>query len=358
MIEINGLPSSGVLIYDSDQPRSANTARFIKNEIIKGRVLKLLDSNTALINIKGRDFSARTQVPLKVGSEMTFKVEKLTPVPELRALGIQFVKPEAANISAILSALKDNLWKSVFDKISTVKGSTPEEISYSQIIDSLPKKLLKSGKTEYVKEIINRSGLFLESKLKQAIGPKPLEPEQIRQLIKNDIKGMLLGLISETDDEDAKQLLSVIKSLQLLHISGVEQERKMFIPLPLLLPDGHFCTAQLLFKLPKLLKDIPEESEENENPLKISLFLELSNLGPIKADFTLKGKTLYGMFGAAVAETVEILENSMESFRNTLLEKGFYIQHIECRLKEPEIINEPLIFNIIQTTENNVNLVG
>lgn len=358
MIEINDLPSSGVLIYDSDQRRSSTTAWFTKNEIIKGKVLKLLDSETAFINIKGRDFSAKTQIPLKIGSEMTFKVEKLFPVPVLRTLGIQFVKPEAANISAILSALKDNLWKSVFEKMSTVKGSTSEKVSYSQIIDSLPKKLLKSGKAEYVKEIINRSGLFLESKLKKAIWPKPLEPEQIRQLIKNDVKGLLLGLISKTNDEDAKKLLSVIKSLQLLHISGVEQERKIFIPLPLLLPDGQFCTAQLLFRLPNLLKDIPDESEENEIPLKISLFLELSNLGPIRADFSLKGKTLYGMFGAAVEETVEILESSIESFKNTLLEKGFYIQHIECRLKEPEIVAEPLIFNMIQTTENNINLVG
>lgn len=358
MIELSNLPNSRVMIYDSDIKRLASPVGFTENEIVKGRVLKILDSETAVINIKGQNFTARTLIPLKIGADMAFKVEGLSPVPVLKPLGIQFVKPEAANISAILSAIKDNLWKSVFEKIPSVKGSTLEKISYGQIVENLPKKLLESGKSEYLKEIIDRSGLFLEAKLRRAIEQKPIEAVQIRQLINNDMKGLLSGLISKTDNEEAKQLLSVIKSLQALDMSGFEQERKIFIPLPVLLPDGHFCIAQLLFQLPMVLKDAPEESAEEKGSLKISLLLELSSLGPIRADFTLKGKMVYGMFRAAIFETVEILENGMESFVKNLENKGFSIQCIECRLKEPEIVTKPLVMDIIQTAENNISLVG
>ncbi|MBA3037558.1 MAG: flagellar hook-length control protein FliK [Desulfobacterium sp.] len=358
MIEFNNLINSKVMIYDPDIKRSASPVMFGENEIVKGKVIEILDSETAIINIKGRNFSAKTLVPLKIGADMAFKVERLTPVPVLKPLGIQFVKPEAASIPTILSAIEDNLWKSVFEKITTVKGSTPEKISYNQIVENLPKKLLESGRSEYLKEIIDRSGLFFEAKLKGALEQKPINAEQIRQLINNDVKGLLSDLLSKTDNEEAKQLLSVIKNLQMLDISGLEQERKIFIPLPFLLPDGQFCVAQLLFQLPMVLKDAPEESAEENGQLKISLLLELSSLGPIRADFTLNGKMVYGMFRASIAETVEILETEMDSFVKNLEDKGFSIKHIECRLKEPEIVTEPLLLDMIQATENNINLVG
>ncbi len=357
MIEINSLLNNRIMTIDSDLKTSASHIKFSENEIVEGRVLKILNSETAIINIKGLNCSAKTLFPLETGTNMAFKVERLTPVPVLRLLGIQFVNPEAVNISVILSAIKDNLWKSVFEKIITVKDSIPEKISYKQYAENLPKKLLESGNYEFLKEIISRSGLFLEAKLKSALEQKHSSAEEIKQLINSDVKGLLSGLISKTDNEEARQLLSVINNLQILDLNGFEQERKLFIPLPILSPDGHFCIAQLLFQLPTVPKDASEGSAKEGCQLKISLSIELSNLGPIRADFTLKGKMVYGIFSAAIPDTVEILENGIESFINNLADKGFSIQHIECRLKDPETVSEPLLLDMIQATENNINLV-
>nr|CBX30142.1 hypothetical protein N47_D29510 [uncultured Desulfobacterium sp.] len=336
----------------------ASPANFAENEIIKGRVFKILDPETAIISIKGQNFSAKTLLPLKIGADLIFTVVKSSPVPVLRSLGLQLIKPEPANISTILSAIKDNLWKTVFEKIAAVKDMAPLKMSYSQIIENLPKKLFESGNVEYLKEIIDRSGLFFEAKLKMAIEKNPPEAKQISQILKNDIKGLLADFISKTDDGETKQLLSVIKNLQMLDVSGLDQEKKIFIPLPLLFPDGHFCIAQLLIQLPVISKDAPEESAEDKAPLKVSLLLDLSGIGPIRADFTLKDKMVYGVFIAVTADTVELLEDGIKYFAKNLEKIGFSVRHIECRLKEPEVVTEPLILDIIQTTENNINLVG
>jgi hypothetical protein len=48
----------------------------------------------------------------------------------------------------------------------------------------------------------------------------------------------------------------------------------------------------------------------------------------------------------------------MQSFKDNLIDKGFFVQQIECHVKEYETVTEPLIFNMIHTTENNINLIG
>ena len=359
MIELDNLSSLDIPVSILKPKHLGKTPGFAENEIVKGKVLKVLDSETVILLINERNFTAKTRISLKTGDILALKVKELLPVPVLRTMGIQYARPEAANISVILSALKENLWKSVFEKINTGGGSATEKALWSQILEDLPRELLNEGRPESLLKMIDRSGIFWEAKLKKVSEQKSVDGKQIRQLIDSDLKGLLSRLISKTEGEDllAGRLLSAVKNLQILDRLRLEQDQKIFFPLPVQLPDGHFIIIQLLFQLPLKEKEDSEKSAGGRHPLKISVLLELSRLGPIRADFTVKGKTIDGMFRIASRDTLELVENAIPAFVKNLEDKEFTIQHIGCLLKEQEIVSQPLVQEMIQEADCNIDMV-
>lgn len=360
MIALDNLSSHDISVFTGEKKYSGETPGFVENEIIKGKVLKVLDSETAILLINGRKYTADTRITLKAGDLLEMKVKELSTVPVLRPVGIRHAEPVAANISVVLSALKENLWKSVFEKINAGGSSITGKALWDQITKDLPGKLLNEGRPESLCKMMENSGIFWEAKLKNVTGQKSIDSDQIRQLIDSDLKGLLSRLISETKGEepDALRLLSAMKNMQILDRLGYEQDRKIFLPLPVLLPDGHFIIIQLLLRFPLKEKEADENSAADKRPLNISVLLELSKLGPIRADFTIKGKRVEGVFKTSVRETLKLVENGIPAFVKTLEEKGFSIQRIGCALKKPEIVTQPLLLEIIQTGDNNINLVA
>lgn len=359
MIEFDNLSYPDIPISILKPKHPGETPGFAENEIVKGKVLKVIDSETAILLINGRSFTARTRISLKAGDILALKVKELLPVPVFRTMGIQYARPEAANISVILSALKENLWKSVFEKINNGGGSVTERALWSQIVEDLPRKLLNEGRPESLLKMIDRSGIFWEAKLKKVSEQNSVDGKQIRQLIDSDLKGLLSTLISKTEGEDvhAGRLLSALKNLQILNRLGLEQDQKIFIPLPVQLPDGHFIIIQLLFQFSLKEKEDSEKSAGDRKPLKISVLLELSRLGPIRADFTVKKKRIDGMFRVAGRDTLKLVESAIPAFVKNLEDKGFTIQHIGCLHKEPEIVSQPLVREIIQAADCNIDMV-
>jgi len=360
LITLDNLASLNISILSGKQKCSGEASGFVENEIIKGKVLKVLDSETAILLINGRSYTAGTMIALKAGDFLEMKVKELLPVPVLTPVGIQHDRPGVSNISVILSALKENLWKLVYEKISVGPDSITEAALWNQIAKDLPEKLLNDGSSESLRKMIENTGIFWEAKLKNASGQKSIDGNQIRHLIDSDLKGSLLRLISETggEDLDSLRLLSAMKNIQILDRLGFEQDRKIFLPIPVLLPDGHFIIIQLLFQFPFKEKDVNENSIGEKHSLKISVLLELSKLGPIRADFTIKGKMVEGVFKIAVPETLKLVESGIPAFVKSLEDKELKIQHIGCMLKKPEIVTQPLLLEIIQTTDNNINLVA
>jgi len=360
LITLDNLPSLNVLIVPGKQKYSGGTSGFVENEILKGKVLKVLDSETAILLINGRSYTAGTRILLKEGDILEMKVKELFPVPVLRPIGPPLAGLGAANISGILSALKENLWKSVFEKINAGGDSITEKALWNQIMKDLPGKLLNEGRPESLCKMIENSGIFWESKIKNVTGQKTIDSNQIGQLIDSDLKGSLLRFISEAKGEetDALRLLSAMKNIQMLDRLGFEQDRKIFLPLPVMLPDGHLIIIQLLFQFPPKEKEANENSTGEKLPLAISVLLELSKLGPIRADFNIKGKKVEGVFKIAVPETLKLIESGIPAFVKSLEDKGLKIQHIGCMLKKLEIVTQPLLLEIVQTADNNINLVA
>ena len=139
---------------------------------------------------------------------------------------------------------------------------------------------------------------------------------------------------------------------------GLQQERKIFLPIPIQFLNGTFSLGQLLIHLPPKDKNECGKQRVDKDSFRVTFLLDLSNLGPVRADLSITGESIEGRFLLAKEETKSLIENNLISFARNLSDKGFTIHRLECRLKEPGVIRQSLVKEIIKEEFNNICLVA
>jgi len=343
------------------EANSKSLLKLFKNEVVEGKVLQSFSSGNVSLLIKGRRVMARSYIPLKEGGILSLKVEETVPIPTLKLLGIKFTDSNAINISIILSAIKENLWRSTFENINHYGLPKEASAQFKELIHDLSMGLFLKSTPELLSEIIDKSGLNWEAKLRKIfLGKKISGAANLDKLIQGDLKGLASRLVAlkEEDGIFLKRFVSTIKNIQLLNHLGLEQDRKIFIPIPIQFADGLFTLGQLLIHLPQKEKDSDTRKRIDKNPFRITFLLELSNLGPLRADLSIKGKEIGGRFLITKEEIKLLIKNNIPSLINRLKDKGFTVSSIECHLKDPEMVKQSLIREIIREEDNTINLVA
>lgn len=339
---------------------SESLLKLLKNEVVEGKVLKTSSSGEVLLLIKGRKVTAKTLVPLSEGKILSLKVEELLPKPTLKLLGINFTNSNAVNVPTILSAIKENLWKSTFENINQL-GLPKEALSlFRELMKDMSLRLFLESSPELLKDFIDKSGLNWEAKLRKLLMNKGIGADHLNKIIEGDLKGLVSKFLTSDEKKTVllKRLVSAIKNIQLLNHFGLEQERKIFLPIPIQFPNGLFTVGQLLIHLPQREKDESITKKTDKNLFKITFLLELSHLGPLRADLTIKGKEIEAKFLLAREEAKVLVEKSMPIFLNSMRETGFSIHHVEYHLKAPEFVNQSLLKEIVQEEGSTISLVA
>lgn len=360
MIQIGHPTSSASKTSLQSEDNFTSPPKLIKNEIVKGKVLKSFSLNKALLFIKGRKVLARTHVPLREGSVLSLKVEEVSPNPVLKFLGTKYQNLDAVKISTILSAIKENLWESLFEGINQYRLSKTDRNIFKQLMNDLSQNLFLKTDPELLRGLIDKSGLSWEAKLRKIVINKTFTQDNLNKLIAEDLKGLGSKLLALMEENEVllNRFVSTIKNIQLLNHLGLEQESKVFLPIPIQFPDGFFTVGQLLIQLGQEKKGDHEEEKGDKGIFRISFLLELSNLGPLRSDITIKEKEIYGRFLLAKEETKLIIEENLPSFISNLQEKGFSVLQLGCQIKAPEIVKHSLIKEIIKEEGCTISLVA
>jgi hypothetical protein len=330
------------------------------NEIFEGKVLKLLGSGNALLLIKGEKVIAQAHVPLSEGIVLALKVQETSPTPILKLLGVRLSGSNAINISVILSAMKDNIWKLLREDTYHDSLQQAERQQIRELIDDLSKRLFFKSGSDILKTLIEKSGLTWESKILKASMNKTISGDDLSKLIGGDLKGLASRLLGLNQEEGAllRKFVSTIENLQLLNQMGLHQERKIFLPIPIQFPDGLFSLGQLLIHLPRKEKDECGKQSNDKNLFNVTFILDLSNLGPVRVDLAIKGERIEGRFLSAKEKTKSLIEKNLISFIFNLKEMGFTINRMECHLKESSVISQSLVKEIVNEEFNNICLVA
>jgi hypothetical protein len=347
-------------IYLQSEENSTSPPNLIKNEIVNGKVLKSFSLTKALIFIKGKKVIAGTHVPLRQGMMLSLKVEEVSPNPILKLLDTRVNCRNAVNIALILSAIKENIWKSLCEGLNNAPIFENDIKQFRQLVNDLSQRLNLKSSPDLLRGIIENSGICWEAKLKKLLFQNTTDEHNIKKLTTKDIKGLGSKILSLMEGKEIllKRFLSVIENIQLLNHIGLEQDKKVFIPIPVQFPDGFFTVGQLLIHLNQKKKGHHQEQKRNNGLLKISFLLELSNLGYLRSDLTIKEKEIYGKFILAKEEAKLMIEENLPKFIETLQKKGFSVLQMECQINAPEIISQSLVKKIVKGEGSTISLVA
>jgi len=332
---------------------------FQKNETVIGKVLRSYASGSALLSIKGEKVHVRTHVPLMQGTNVALQVKNLSPVTTLKLLGETSAGLQSRNLPAILSAIKENIWAVTMDSVLHSNLDKEEKTRILKLLRTITASVYKKPSSDLLKSLISMSGLNLEAKIKKAIN-KNISTSDVLKLIESDLKGLLSKLIGQgtQGSNQLKKLWATLENIQVLNQDGLEQVRKIFFPIPMQLPDGIFSVGQLLLELPQWDENQTADKNQNGDVLKATFLLEMSLLGPIRAEFILREKTVEGMFLVAEKQTKRILEKNLGSFMDVLNDKGFSISHVGCFLKNPETVAQALLKEMGNEENSSICLIG
>lgn len=338
----------------------ASSLKLSKNEVFEGKVLKLLGSNEALLLVKGEKVTARTDVRMSEGDILSLRVEESLPTPTLKLLGIRFAGRSTINVSMILSAMKENLWESISENMDRLGLPQAESARFRELLDELAHRIFLKPGPDMLKILIDKSGLGWEAKLLKALMNKKITGVNLSRLAGGDLKGLVSRFLELNQAGGAllRRFISTIENIQVLNLLGLEEEGKIFLPVPIQFPDGFFTVGQLLIHMPRKAKGKRDKQDSGKNIFNITLLLELSDLGPVRADLAIKEQEIKGRFLITKEETKVLIENNMISFIRNLKDRGFKIHHMECRLKEPGIVRQSLLKEIVKEEGSSICLVA
>ena len=303
---------------------------------------------------------ARTAVALTEGRVLSLKVQETVPVLTFKLLGTKPADIDIVSIALILSAVKENLWKSISENIDHY-GLSREALSrFKELMDDLSLGLFSKSAPDLFRLLIDKSGMNWEAKLREALHNKTIGGDNLAKLVDGDLKGLASKFLGFKGESAVllKRLVSTLSHIQILNYLGLKQEGKLFFPIPIQLPDGLFTVGQLLIQLPQKEGKEHGKKKARKDLSRIIFLLDLSVLGPLRADLTIQGQAIEGRILLSKKEAKACIEKGIPILISRLEERGFSVLSMECHLKDPVIVNESLIQEIIPDEGYSLNLIA
>ncbi|MBF0258967.1 MAG: flagellar hook-length control protein FliK [Desulfamplus sp.] len=173
-------------------------------------------------------------------------------------------------------------------------------------------------------------------------------------LVHEDIKGAVLSLLANSGGESFEDIqifhefVKNLENVQLLN-SHMSESGKYIIPFPLF-SENQFSFGQLFIDLGNKEKD-GTSSKEN-SLLRVSIFLDMTNLGPIRADFSVLKNNITGGFQVSNEEIAVFFRQMLPELQRRLQLHDYQVHKIECRVAEPEKLAEQSIINELLKSED------
>ena len=341
-----------------------------KGEIVEGRIIRPIPPHHALIQIKGRQLLARTSVPLNPGNIAFFKVEQCSPQCILKLLEVR-----PGGQAAVEGLLKGGAFSGFpFKFLTDVLG--PQMASLEKSGEDVPHVLrqmwgLLRGislgshevvRPELLRSFVDGSGMSWEHKLSLLALSGLQSSDQAKAIIDQDLKGLALKLLAGggaqglSNEEAIIRFADGLEQIQLLNVSGLEEKGRLFFVIPMQWHDG-FAFAQLLIDLGKRQAGGAKGKDE-DGVLKLSLFLEMSYLGPVRVDASVFKRQIRVSFLVSNREIEGLIRYCAPRLKEQLERHGFSLEQVTCRSEEhSNLVNTCLLDALIDSDEHYINVV-
>ncbi|MBF0118075.1 MAG: hypothetical protein HQK79_04515 [Desulfobacterales bacterium] len=318
-------------------------------QIIEAKVAKIISSHQAELIISGQKVLAQTYTPLMEGERALFKV--LKSGEELKLM--EFIEEKkGGNIINLTRGFIKTLdyagpYKQLFKLFENKDNPFFELLKTMSLKSEIPDH-------DFLKNLLNGSGLIWEKKVSTE-----LNNNKNIAYADNDLKGIALKILASTDEKDEKveiikAFVEELENMQLLNKKAFDELDRYLLPIPILFDET--------LKFGQLLIDLSGRKNREKDPsdriINISFLLEMSNIGHIKADFSILKKALTGTFYVINEEIKAFIENNIPELNSNLKKHGFEIHSIYCRVADEKTLSKTsLTEKIVNNGDTLLNLI-
>lgn len=339
MIEIR--PPSAAQRGESAGPQtvSRRLPALSRNEIVQGKVIRLMDDQDAVIAIKNRNVIAKSHVPLEKDQLLLLRVEQASPTPLLRLLGSVGRSPGAVSL---MQAVEQNPWRQVLENLTNSAASSREQALLRDLLKDLSTLFLKPQDRDLLREWIEKSGMSLESRLRGLSLQGRQTRDEVNRLVSGDLKGLLAGMVNTEDGASpgVERLFKLIETLQWFNHGSLDQTGKLFLLLPCQISDGFWTVAQLLIQKEE---ESPSKGQRKARACRIVLLSEFSSLGWVRAEVMVEGKEVRIGFLAGSAESISRLQEHLPVLIGNLKDQGFRVSEAGCDTLDPDLLKHSMV---------------
>lgn len=330
-----------------------NSLDFLKKyQTVDARVIRVISSAKAELVIAGNRVIINSPFALKEGQMLSLNLIQEGSEKVFRLLS----GPHGAEGPQKLAALlKTSGLSSPFSTLSSA-GDTEK----TALLKSFS---LQSGKADHgiLGRILDKSGMLFEKKMAAMVkNPGTLSREQmVRSIVQNDLKGMALKFLGASGQKDTAEgraltdFSSAMEKFQLINSKTADSGRYL-IPFPVF-ADDVFSFGNLFIDLGW---DEFEQKKEKDRVIKVSLLLNMTALGALRADFSIFQKALSGSFSLSTREIRDFVQAGLPDLTERLEEQEYTIHRIECRVADQtELTSADLVDKLIADSDAAVNIV-
>ncbi len=339
--------SSPEMRLQKERGKSIELPVFKENQMVTAKVLGPLSQGKVALRINGEKVAVNTGLSLTPGQELVLKVVHQKEGVLLKL--VDALPPLGTKYQALTYLL-----------------STPRalaDIARTKIpgVNNILQDLaLKSGRRDdsLLPRLIENNGMMWEKKLASLL--RLQGQDQVRagldQFLKQDLKGALLTLLSLARSGGGSlqkthtAVLDTLENFQLLNTQTSESGRYL-LPFPV------FEGSQLSFG--QLLLDLGGKNQER-NPdspkvIWVSFLLNLTQLGSVRADFSILKKAITGRFLLERDDIRDHVRALIPELRVRFEQIQYQVGVIECATAGPEQIHpNVLVESLLQKEDDSV----
>ena len=368
---IPSLPITSLKIIGGNLEKSelSDIMNLKPGRIINAKVLDVTAQNRVQLLVGGQKLTVSTQLPLTQGMDIPMKVVRsqdgivlkpftTPPSPTSTDTARPAVNTERPMASVPTTLPNSNAVNRTEKSLQTAsfQSFSPAKIfqglgALSQarepvLNDILMGLSLKSNvrDDQFLPKIIENMGLSFEKKLANGLEDAPDKKtvaHVIKQLAGQDLKAASLSLAGMESDPNKttvlKHISDALDNFAQLNVksgdSGQSQDGIRFLlPFPVWREDG-FDFGQLMVDMGKT-----GTTKTEKKILSVSFLLNMTALGPLRADFSILDKTITGRFLLENQEICNYLTPKVSELRQRLSGIGYQAGNIDCQVARPEQI--------------------
>ena len=346
----SGITTNSIEIVKAD----ASGKELVLGEKIPAQVIEKLGANRYILTLKNFQITATSTVPLNTGEKLNLQVNSLRPqmilnvveehVPENNTLNEKLLQWRANpdSLLQVMSKLEDftNILQGRDIQLEFSSGNITKLLGlFDEIIFSGATK----DNPSFLKEFVSKSGLTLESDLKQFLNITGTEKSD--QPFTDNIKSLLLKLSSSVENalrevsqldspkiaklmdllSFTKDALKTIEARQAINTVFQESDKGLALQVPLALA-GNMGSADI-FIMPG---DKKEKKKNKYSSGKVVIFLDLDILGKISANVIINEGSFRCIIKCESEEVTELLACQLDRLRKSIRGCGYNLDYIDC----------------------------